>query len=49
MGAINGLMADRYRLCINLHRPAAMHLRRGFGDADIVGNRFCSGGRAPLE
>src|SRR5215475_15559023 len=21
-----------------LHRPAAMHLHRGFGDADIVGN-----------
>src|SRR3954470_9179333 len=23
-----------------LHRPAAMHLHRGFGDADIVGNLF---------
>ena len=25
---------------INLHRPAAMHLHRGFGDAAIVGNLF---------
>src|SRR6516165_5302158 len=23
-----------------LHRPAAMHLHRGFGDADIIGNLF---------
>jgi hypothetical protein len=23
-----------------LHRPAAMHLHRGFGDADIVGGLF---------
>ena len=26
-----------------------MHLHRGFGDADIVGNLFAQAGRAPLE
>src|SRR5262249_61054613 len=32
-----------------LHRPAAMHLHRGFGDADIVGNLFAQASARDLN